>query len=211
MACSRRRIDAARPHDRTCPRGCVGPSWSAAHANLADCRGWIAGCCGQVAEWQTRTVQVRVSVRTWGFNSPLAHRCRLHFRGWALVIRTYRPPDAYLTPRGHSETSVRLILTNDCAWCGRHQSKSLSISRPRYSSSDAPETFQGGSSSGTTTLDCLPPNVRWDSPVVAAQVRTVPARWACRRPDACLRGVIRRSSCLGSPARSRSPPCHRRR
>ncbi len=31
---------------------------------------------GRVAEWQTRTVQVRVSVRTWGFNSPLAH-------GWA--------------------------------------------------------------------------------------------------------------------------------
>ncbi|MDT4915923.1 MAG: hypothetical protein QOI15_790 [Pseudonocardiales bacterium] len=29
---------------------------------------------GQVAEWQTRTVQVRVSERTWGFNSPLAHR-----------------------------------------------------------------------------------------------------------------------------------------
>src|SRR3954447_7743274 len=28
---------------------------------------------GQVAEWQTRTVQVRVSERTWGFNSPLAH------------------------------------------------------------------------------------------------------------------------------------------
>jgi hypothetical protein len=28
---------------------------------------------GRVAEWQTRTVQVRVSVRTWGFNSPLAH------------------------------------------------------------------------------------------------------------------------------------------
>ena len=26
-----------------------------------------------MAEWQTRTVQVRVSVRTWGFNSPLAH------------------------------------------------------------------------------------------------------------------------------------------
>jgi hypothetical protein len=26
-----------------------------------------------VAEWQTRTVQVRVSVRTWGFKSPLAH------------------------------------------------------------------------------------------------------------------------------------------
>ena len=32
---------------------------------------------GQVAEWQTRTVQVRVSVRTWGFNSPLAHACDL--------------------------------------------------------------------------------------------------------------------------------------
>jgi hypothetical protein len=28
---------------------------------------------GQVAEWQTRTVQVRVSERTWGFKSPLAH------------------------------------------------------------------------------------------------------------------------------------------
>ena len=28
---------------------------------------------GRVAEWQTRTVQVRVSERTWGFNSPLAH------------------------------------------------------------------------------------------------------------------------------------------
>jgi hypothetical protein len=27
-----------------------------------------------VAEWQTRTVQVRVSERTWGFNSPLAHQ-----------------------------------------------------------------------------------------------------------------------------------------
>jgi hypothetical protein len=29
-----------------------------------------------VAEWQTRTVQVRVSVRTWGFKSPLAHPAR---------------------------------------------------------------------------------------------------------------------------------------
>ena len=29
-----------------------------------------------MAEWQTRTVQVRVSVRTWGFNSPLAHLVR---------------------------------------------------------------------------------------------------------------------------------------
>ena len=24
--------------------------------------------------WQTRTVQVRVPARAWGFNSPLAHR-----------------------------------------------------------------------------------------------------------------------------------------
>ena len=31
---------------------------------------------GRVAEWQTRTVQVRVSVRTWGFNSPLAHSAK---------------------------------------------------------------------------------------------------------------------------------------
>src|SRR2546426_276341 len=28
---------------------------------------------GQVAEWQTRTVQVRVPETVWGFNSPLAH------------------------------------------------------------------------------------------------------------------------------------------
>jgi hypothetical protein len=37
---------------------------------------------GRVAEWQTRTVQVRVSVRTWGFNSPLAHtvRCSVALR-----------------------------------------------------------------------------------------------------------------------------------
>ncbi|MDT4913162.1 MAG: hypothetical protein QOC66_2290 [Pseudonocardiales bacterium] len=30
-----------------------------------------------MAEWQTRTVQVRVSERTWGFNSPLAHQILL--------------------------------------------------------------------------------------------------------------------------------------
>ena len=35
-----------------------------------------------MAEWQTRTVQVRVSVRTWGFNSPLAHHiCAGQSRG----------------------------------------------------------------------------------------------------------------------------------
>jgi len=33
----------------------------------------LARSLGQVAKWQTRTVQVRVSERTWGFNSPLAH------------------------------------------------------------------------------------------------------------------------------------------
>ncbi len=38
---------------------------------------------GRVAEWQTRTVQVRVSERMWGFNSPLAHP----------------PPTAGYTPR----------------------------------------------------------------------------------------------------------------
>ena len=40
-------------------------------------------------EWrnrQTRTVQVRVSERTWGFNSPLAHSIRPVPRGWPLVF-----------------------------------------------------------------------------------------------------------------------------
>src|SRR5436305_7794395 len=36
----------------------------------------VDGLLGRVAEWQTRTVQVRVSVRTWGFNSPLAHQTK---------------------------------------------------------------------------------------------------------------------------------------
>lgn len=31
------------------------------------------GGIARVAEWQTRTVQVRVSERTWRFNSSLAH------------------------------------------------------------------------------------------------------------------------------------------
>jgi hypothetical protein len=39
-------------------------------------RAILARAAGRVAEWQTRTVQVRVSVRTWGFNSPLAHVTR---------------------------------------------------------------------------------------------------------------------------------------
>jgi hypothetical protein len=42
-----------------------------------------------VAEWQTRTVQVRVSVRTWGFNSPLAHHLKtqvdLRFLSWSTL------------------------------------------------------------------------------------------------------------------------------
>ena len=29
---------------------------------------------GQVAEWQTRWLQVPVFERTWGFKSPLAHQ-----------------------------------------------------------------------------------------------------------------------------------------
>src|SRR5690606_40798493 len=38
------------------------------------CRGDVAVRHGQVAEWQTRWLQVPVSERTWGFKSPLAHR-----------------------------------------------------------------------------------------------------------------------------------------
>ncbi len=46
-------------------------------ANPIDDRvGFATFHSGRVAEWQTRTVQVRVSVRTWGFNSPLAHVVR---------------------------------------------------------------------------------------------------------------------------------------
>lgn len=35
---------------------------------------WSSGCCGRVAEWQTRWLQVPVSFGTWGFKSPFAHR-----------------------------------------------------------------------------------------------------------------------------------------
>src|SRR3954464_137510 len=51
---------------------------------------------GRVAEWQTRTVQVRVSVRTWGFNSPLAHHiCAgqstwTGLENWRLLPNFYR-------------------------------------------------------------------------------------------------------------------------
>src|SRR5262249_44848034 len=75
-----RRAILARSNDGTCVR----PRWTRAHrGNLrrvlilrlaaARSRRRITYRRGQVAEWQTRTVQVRVSVRTWGFNSPLAH------------------------------------------------------------------------------------------------------------------------------------------
>ena len=33
----------------------------------------LPGALARVAEWQTRSVEVAVSERTWGFNSPLAH------------------------------------------------------------------------------------------------------------------------------------------
>src|SRR6185312_2786535 len=62
--------------------GAVGPSmmvsaWAWQPDKSVRCVVLIYGVfsrrLAQVAEWQTRTVQVRVSVRTWGFNSPLAH------------------------------------------------------------------------------------------------------------------------------------------
>jgi hypothetical protein len=50
------------------------------------------------------------------------------------------------------------------------------------------------------------PSVRWGLLLpAAAQARTAPAGWACPRLGACLRGVIRRWSCLDLPARLRSP------
>ena len=33
---------------------------------------WL-GTLARVAEWQTRTVQVRVTERSWEFNSPRGH------------------------------------------------------------------------------------------------------------------------------------------
>ena len=52
-------------------------------------RGWA-----RVAEWQTRTVQVRVSERTWRFNSSLAHRkvalTRANTDSWILSRVSFR-------------------------------------------------------------------------------------------------------------------------
>jgi hypothetical protein len=42
---------------------------------------------GRVAEWQTRTVQVRVSERMWGFNSPLAHTPSSSRARWSHAAR----------------------------------------------------------------------------------------------------------------------------
>ena len=44
-------------------------------------RARLCPALGEVAEWQTRMVQVHVPARAWGFNSPLPHqiadpRCR---------------------------------------------------------------------------------------------------------------------------------------
>src|ERR671936_1033156 len=69
-------------------------------------RWWARGelrCCGsghgEVAEWQTRTVQVRVPERAWGFNSPLPH----HHKGSAGsgALAAYRGvPDVTLCSDG---------------------------------------------------------------------------------------------------------------
>src|SRR3954447_9457655 len=49
---------------------------------------------GRAAEWQTRWLQVPVSVRMWGFKSPLAHWKPLRERGrsrvWGTVRRSVR-------------------------------------------------------------------------------------------------------------------------
>src|SRR3954462_241412 len=56
------------------PRGgAVGTGPGRPLARLPETPCYCPSSPGQVAEWQTRTVQVRVSERTWGFNSPLAH------------------------------------------------------------------------------------------------------------------------------------------
>src|SRR4051812_45589985 len=62
---------------------------------------------GDVAEWQTRTVQVRVSERTWGFNSPHPHECE-----WAAHARGERgpgSPSSFLL-RGPSPRKPRVAL-----------------------------------------------------------------------------------------------------
>src|SRR3954454_24189312 len=57
----------------------------------------VDGLLGRVAEWQTRTVQVRVSVRTWGFNSPLAHHICAGQSTWAGLENWRLLPNFYRT------------------------------------------------------------------------------------------------------------------
>ena len=66
---------------------------------------------GRVAEWQTRTVQVRVSERMWGFNSPLAHPLRFH----PACPRHARRPPACRPPRGRTTSPRGAVLCARCA------------------------------------------------------------------------------------------------
>src|SRR5262245_45719650 len=63
-------------------------------------------CHGDVAEWQTRTVQVRVSERTWGFNSPHPH---YEVQGSLSAESADRGPSSYLL-RGPSPRKPRVAV-----------------------------------------------------------------------------------------------------
>src|SRR5215813_13972378 len=84
---------------------------------------WIIGPRqGRVAEWQTRTVQVRVSGRTWEFNSPHAHHKEDRVASSAEATRSvmrYRPPR-------RPDTS-RQVRTNHSP----SRTRSRSVARPR--------------------------------------------------------------------------------
>jgi hypothetical protein len=58
---------------------------------------------GEWRNWQTRTVQVRVSLWTWGFKSPLAHT---HRRSRASSPRTADSPERPRHPRGRFGDAV---------------------------------------------------------------------------------------------------------
>ena len=58
--------------------------------------GNIMWCRARVAEWQTRTVQVRVPERAWGFNSPLAHQ----MKEWRDPTLRIKPTLVHLTTFG---------------------------------------------------------------------------------------------------------------
>src|SRR4051794_17786691 len=80
-------------------------------------RSWPSSqlCHGDVAEWQTRTVQVRVSERTWGFNSPHPHRVH----GPLSAESADRGPPSYLL-RGPSPLKPPRCVTSrwlgGCSW-----------------------------------------------------------------------------------------------